>query len=86
MAISSECSNPTSNVPPQPGEKGDRSSMMPAAVAGRSASISFAPELLGQPASMAGGKRAWQGSEGMARTPCPQLRRKVRQFDCVAPP
>jgi hypothetical protein len=59
---------------------------MLAAVAGRSASISFAPELLGQPTSMAGGKRAWQGGKGMARTPCPQLRRKARQFDWVAPP
>ena len=25
-------------------------------------------------------------SKGMAPTPCPRLRRKARQFDCVAPP
>ena len=46
MAISIECSKPTSKVPPQPGATGDRSSMMPAAEAGRKASISFAPVLL----------------------------------------
>ncbi|PBB39115.1 hypothetical protein CK221_05720 [Mesorhizobium sp. WSM3868] len=74
-------------MPPQPGGTGDRSSMMPAAEAGRKALISFAPELLAA-ADRSVQRRACVarfGPRGMALAMPPNIKWR-RQFDCVAPP